>query len=104
MTRYRKDMLLNLPFKRKPTELDLAITQLYDLMGLCEPDSEEYKTLLEHVVKLEGLKNTQRSRALSRDTEFSGVVSLLGIGFIVSYEHLHVIASKAVGFVPKPKQ
>lgn len=64
-----------------------------------EDDADEIKNLKDLVEikeKLEGPKSK-----LNVNTIFSGVVSIATIGIIVGYERLHVIATKAVGFVPK---
>lgn len=59
-------------------------------------DIKNLKDLVEIKEKLEGPKSK-----LNANTIFSGVVSIATIGIIVGYERLNVIATKAIGFVPK---
>ena len=92
-------------FKKTEPQLDRAINSLYECMTLVEHDSEEYATLQEHLIKLETLKaTTKRPKwGLSPDAVFAGIVSLTGIVIIVAYEHVHVMTSKALDRIPKPK-
>lgn len=94
-------------FKKTPkTETDIqelidtAQTHLFTL----EPDTEEYDAVLKQIERLYKLKSqSSEGRKVSLDTLLIVGGNLAGILIIVSYEHLHPIASKAVGFVLKSK-
>lgn len=75
--------------------IDLATTKLLDY----EPGTPEYDKILEQLEKLNKIANSQKSEPLSKDGLFGMIANLAGIGMIIHHERLHVITSKAVGFV-----
>lgn len=93
----------SLPFKKGPTPLDEAIDRIMNDMTTVTPGSEEYATLLERLERLTKLKTDTRRQPISPDTVLTVVGNLLGVGVIVSYEHAHVITSKALGQLLKTK-
>lgn len=89
--------------KRESADLDKAIDAVYDKMVEVGPDSDEYVTYLEHLQKLEKLRNESHSRKPSADTMLVVGGNLIGILIIVGFEHAHVLTSKAFGFIMKNK-
>lgn len=98
-------MLLNLFKKKTPTQtntqelIDNAKAQL----DMFDAASDDYLKVLTNIERLQKLQSLERTTGfhVSADTIAAGAFSLAGILIIVSYEHLHPMLSKAVGFVPK---
>jgi hypothetical protein len=88
--------------KTEPTVLDNTINQLQSEMAGVTADSPEYSQMADQLVKLMHLKSDTGPKRVSPDALVSALASLGGILVIVSYEHAHVIGSKALGFVKKP--
>ena len=91
--------------KTEDPALEAAITDLYAQMETVEADSDEYNRVTDQLSKLYKIKNeNERSRdKFSKDTLVLAGCNLIGIASILSYEHAHVIASKALSFVMKPR-
>jgi hypothetical protein len=75
--------------------LDLATTKLLDF----EPGTKEYNDVLETVERINKVKRTQVSDPVNKGDYIPAITNILGIGLIIYHERLHVITSKAVGFV-----
>jgi hypothetical protein len=90
-------------FPRKPQEtgLDEAITEILSEMKGFTSDSEDYATMVNHLVTLHKLKETNSSKRVSADTMAIVAGNLLGILAILSYERVHVVTSKALSFAGK---
>lgn len=89
-------------FKRTPSEptgIDLAIDHVLSEMAGPSTDSEEYAQMVDQLVKLHELKTTEGRPRISPDTLATISANLLGILMIVGYERVHVMTSKALGFV-----
>ena len=89
--------------KDENPQLDDAINRVMEAMVATDKDAEEYSKLIEHLERLTKLKTENRPERISRDTMAIVVANLLGILIVVSYEHMHVITSKGLGFLLKPK-
>lgn len=90
--------------KRPPTKLDEAIdTALAELATLKTTDADYNKTL-DRVKELYALKEKNSPKRVSPDTMAVVLGNLAGIIWITQYERLHVVASKALGFVLKPSR
>lgn len=90
-------------FKRTPSKLDEPIDAVLDAMALLGPDTDEYDTLLEKLERLEKLKRGDRISAPSGDMLVAATGNILGILAIIAYEQKHVMVSKALGMVTRPK-
>ncbi len=89
--------------KKDETSLDPVIVKL--LAELREHGSEtaEFAVNLDYLERVHNLQHkTVRSR-LTPDAVALVLGNLLGIVIIVAYEQKHVITSKGLGFVVKPK-
>jgi hypothetical protein len=85
-------------------KLDEVIERITQEMDKVGPYSPEYPKLIGHLQRIVTLRNQERGdRRISPDVVITAVANLLGIGIIVAYERMHVMTSKAVGFVLKPK-
>lgn len=63
------------------------------------PGSDEYAKILEQLERLNKIASTRKSEPWSKNGILAVVANLVGIGAILQHERLHVITSKAVGFV-----
>lgn len=91
---------------RKPTTEDLkltiAINSVLDEMDRIGPEAEKYPNLIANLKELTDLQDNKKSRRrVSPDTMAQVLGTFAGIGLIVSYEHMHVFASKAVLLLKK---
>lgn len=89
-------------FNFKKNEIDLAldaeITALLAKMGEQDKTSEEYAKMVDQFNKLYELRHKSR---ISKDALATIGANLLGILVVLQHERVHVIASKAFGFVKK---
>jgi hypothetical protein len=93
-------------FKRKPTDepsLNNVIMRVLSEMETYGPDSEEYPTMLAYLERLSRVQTEDRPRRVSPDTMATVAGNLCGILVIVAYEQRHVMTSKGLSFVMKPK-
>lgn len=94
-------------FKRKkkdPTSLDVAIENALSELAGHDADSDEYANITNQLVKLYGLKEIDNpDRRISNDVLAGIAANLIGIGMIISYERVHVITTKALGFIVKTR-
>lgn len=89
----------------EPSALEKAINELHAELETVNGDSEEYSRMADQLTKLYKIQNeNERSKdKFSKDTLALAATNLLGIAAIISYEHAHVISSKALSFVFKPR-
>lgn len=80
-----------------------ALTRILADMEMYGPESPEYPKLLKRLEKVMKLRKSKDKRWPSADTITLVVGNLLGILVIVSYEHVHVITTKAKDYVLKTK-
>jgi hypothetical protein len=89
-------------FIKKPvikTALDDVIEDaLRELKGY-EAASEEYAQTVEQLTKLHAMQKEEKTDRLSKDTLALVLGNLAGVLVIVSYEHSHVMASKAMSLI-----
>lgn len=94
-------------FKEESSIIDEPIIRVLNAMNTEDLDSEEYSKLVDHLDRLNQIRNedikTRTRRKVSPDTMAIVAGNLLGILIIVAYEHNHVMASKATNFVLKTK-
>lgn len=89
--------------KKDPSRLDQEIDRVLDLMSREDPETEKYAQWADQVTKLYKLKEIDSKQRVSKDALAAIAGNLLGIGMILSYERVHIVTSKAVGFVLKAK-
>ena len=95
---------MNLPLLSTKTDvledtIAAALKQLIDTpLG-----TEEYTDKVAHVKELYALKKSNASERVSPDTMWTVIGNLTGILLILNYERAHVVTSKAIGFVLKPR-
>jgi hypothetical protein len=87
-----------------PVELTVAIRESLDELRAHNADSEEYAKIMSQLERLYALKIPEKDKKrVSPDTVLAVVGNLAGIVMILNYERVHVVASKALGFVLKAK-
>lgn len=90
----------NLP--KEATPLDEVISCLLTDLNSVDSDSEEYDKISDQYVKLMKLKaETEPKRGVTPDTWALIGANLAGILLIIGHERLHVISTKALGFIGK---
>lgn len=90
--------------KRKPaepTKLKSELDRLLDHMSTMDPETKEYSATADQVAKLYKLQEQDAPKRVSPDTWAVVGANLAGILIIVGHERVHVITSKAVGFIMK---
>lgn len=91
--------------KDKPSILDDPIAKVLGEMKAYDPDSDEYKSAIAHLERLMRLKAEEgHNSRISPDTLAIVAGNLLGILIIVIYEQRHVMVSKGLGMILRPKQ
>lgn len=95
---FNKKNPVNYPGLDEAIELAIAELKLHD------PNTKEYAETVTQIERLNALKTSgQKSDSFSKDGILAVAGNLLGIGLILSYEHIHPITSKALGFVTKSR-
>ncbi len=89
--------------KNEPSIYDEPIQKILAEMDEYGPDSPEYSALIRHLEELSRIGAEHRSRRVSPDTMAIVAANLAGILIIVAYERKHVLTTKAMGFILKPK-
>lgn len=89
--------------KDKRSDLQKEYDNAVLLLKTLDPYSEEYCTQLKNVERLHELlmDEEEHKNRLSLDTLVTAGVSILQVGVIVGWEHMHTITSKALNFVLK---
>lgn len=87
----------------QPSPLNDEINRAMAELGSTQFDSEEYDKQLERVSKLYKIKAEDKPNRVSKDTLALVGANLLGILLIISTEREHVITSRAMGMLAKPK-
>lgn len=85
--------------KDKRTNLEQEIDTVLSRMREVGVKSDEYPQLLEYLERLTLAKSKLPSKKVSPDTIAVVIGNLVGIGFILGYEKIGAITSKALGFV-----
>lgn len=90
-------------FTNKDENLQKEIDRVLTLMSNANPISTEYADLTASLSKLYEFKESTSKNRLSKDTMAIVAGNLAGIMMIVGHEKLHVVTSKALGFVMKAR-
>ncbi len=95
-------------FRRTPEEktgIEETIDYTQQRMLAMDPDSDEFAKTLDQLDKLYKIKSNEKKDTdhVSKDVLITVAANLVGIVAILSYEHVHPITSKALGFVLKTK-
>ncbi len=92
--------------KNKPENragLEKAIDDALIELASLQADTPEYDAVLDKIERLYKLRlpEPEASKPISKDTIIAVAGNLVGIILIINHEKLHVISTKALGFVGK---
>lgn len=88
---------------RKESKFDQPIDAILVELRQEKPDSEKYTSLLAQLDRLTQLKDRERINKVSADTAWMVAGNLIGILIIVAYEQKHIIGSRGVNFILRPR-
>lgn len=94
--------MYKLKFDREPSHLDKVIDAVLSELDQLSPESEQYATVVNQLVKLHAMKTHESPKSVTPDALVSAVASILGILLITNYERVHVVTTRALGILPKP--
>jgi len=83
--------------------LDRAIDDVLTAMKSTSPKDEKYPTMVDQLDKLYKIRLAEKPDRVSKEAWLAVAGNLAGIGLILHYEQVHVIATKALGFVGKAR-
>jgi hypothetical protein len=89
--------------KKKTSILDEPIGNILTQMNKIEPGSKEYSVMVDQLERLTKARAEEARPQVNSDTWAIVAGNLLGILIIVAYEQKHVMVSKGLGFVIKPR-
>ena len=89
--------------KNESEKLDDAIDRILDTMNEEEVGSQKYKDSIIYLARVDDVRQKSEPSKISRDTYLIVGGNLLGILIIAFAEQNHVVVSKALSFVLKPK-
>lgn len=84
----------------EPTGLQKAIDNVLREMDGVTADSSEYAAMVDQLTKLYAIQDRNPNR-VSADTLATIGANLAGILLIINHERMHVVTTKALGFVSK---
>lgn len=91
-------MLNTKPNKRTISdEVDRIVNELATMQA----DTQEYEAKVKQLRVLCEARSMRADRLINTETLVTAGVNILGILLILNYENLHVVSSKALGFVLK---
>lgn len=88
---------------KKESKFDRPIDAVLVELQSEKPDSERYSSLLIQLDRLTQLKDRERINKVSADTAWMVAGNLIGILIIVAYEQKHIIGSRGVNFILRPR-
>lgn len=88
--------------KLKNRKLDMMIVEALQKLDDLDPGTFEYTAMYDHVERLIRIQSLGKKK-ISPDTMAIVAGNLIGILIMVGYEHKHVITSKSLGFLLKPR-
>jgi hypothetical protein len=97
-------MFDSLKTRNAPTKLDEVIDDVLTQMLSINPSTDGYAKAADQLTKLYKLKESSTPKRVSSDTLAVVLGNLAGIGMILSYERVHIVTSKAIGFVLRPSK
>lgn len=96
------------PKNKKVNKLDEEIEKLYKVLNDTPVDDGTYDMVLAAIERLEKLRNERvRTKTSKRRVDPNTVISMLGelvgMGFIMNFERLHVLSTKAFTRLWRPR-
>ena len=91
--------------KRPPLERELE--KQYKVLETLDPSEDTYEQRLKMIERLEALRNNRKraedKRRVDPNTVIGIVGELVGMGFIMNFERLHVLSTKAFSRLWRPR-
>ena len=89
--------------KTESSDLEKEIARLFEVMADKQPTDADYEKVADQLCKLYKLKEVDNNskKTVSADALVNLAGSLLGILAVINYERIHVVTTKALGFVSK---
>ena len=88
---------------KKGSRFDQQIDAILFELQQEKADSERYTSLLVQLDRLTTLKDRERINKVSADTAWMVAGNLIGILIIVAYEQKHIIGSRGMNFLLRPR-
>lgn len=82
---------------------DEPIDRLLSELATKNPGTDDFNKLLDQIDHLARLQDIEKSKRVKTDTIWIVAGNVVGILIIVAYEHGHVVASRGLTFIMKPK-
>lgn len=80
-------------------QIDDVLTE----MGNHAAGTDEHDKLLGQLERLYKLRGSNKSFSVSGDAIVGALATIATTVIVLNYEQIHVVTSKAFGFIPKPK-
>lgn len=90
-------------FVDDPAKLQDLIDHVQTQMVAEDANSDDFQVMAEQLERLYKMKTSDKSSRVSPDAVLAVAGNLLGIGLILNYERMHIVTTKALGFVMKTK-
>jgi hypothetical protein len=87
--------------KGRPSPLDEPIRKLVQQLDTKDPTSEDFDKMTEQLDRLVRMRAAEPKSRVSPDTILIVVGGIAQVLIIIGYEHVHVVASKALNYVFK---
>lgn len=84
------------------TKLEKEIEDQLDKLSHAS-DAADYSAIVDRIAKLHKLKSEEKTKLPSMDNVLIVSANVFGILWLTRYEKEHVLASKALGFVMRPR-
>lgn len=94
---------MNTIWTRKKNALEDQIDDLHNQLDKEEVGSEQHNRLMTALERCYKIKKDQTFDRVDANTKAAIIGNLAGIALILNYERVHVISTKALGFIVKSK-
>lgn len=88
---------------KSPDSIQKKIDELVASLKSMDVTDPKYSATIDQIDKLSKIANSQKKQSFSPDAVLAAGVNLLGIVLIMNHERLHVVTTKALGFIVKSK-
>lgn len=87
------------PKKMLDEELERVVTVMKDL----DPSEDRYGVMVANLIKLSQARTETFKREIDVNVVIGAVTNIVSILVILNYDQLHVVSSKAIGLLVKPR-
>lgn len=86
----------------KPSKIELERDRIVDIMSEVDPAEPEYGTMANNLLKISKASESTKQE-IDPNVAITILANLVGIIFVLGYERFHVVSSKALGMVIRPR-